>query len=156
AKDNSLSIDFRSLLHPKEKSQNPNGIRLYTALFRLGTIFVTTNYDQWLDEHIPVPASAVTAGTGPAATAKVDRIEMNVIHRVEDLSPSLLSRSNTVVHLHGSLLNPEGMILTTHQYLEHYANDRVSGDAHKENRVLTFLQHLFTDRTVLFIGYGLE
>jgi hypothetical protein len=47
------------------------------------------------------------------------------------------------------------MILTTQDYVRHYANDRLSGDAAKENRVLTFLEYLFANRTVLFVGYGL-
>ena len=48
------------------------------------------------------------------------------------------------------------MILTTPQYLKHYANDRLSGDVSRENKVLTFLESLFSQRTVLFVGYGLE
>jgi hypothetical protein len=48
------------------------------------------------------------------------------------------------------------MILTTRDYLQHYANDRSMRDPQKENRVLTFLDSLFRDKTVLFIGYGLE
>ena len=43
------------------------------------------------------------------------------------------------------------MILTTPHYVQHYANDRKS----QENIVLTFLEDLFRDKTVLFIGYGL-
>ncbi len=48
------------------------------------------------------------------------------------------------------------MILTTQDYVRHYANDRVAGDPQKENRVLTFLDFLFKNKTVLFIGYGLD
>jgi hypothetical protein len=48
------------------------------------------------------------------------------------------------------------MILTTQDYVRHYANDRLSGDPSRENRVLTFLEYLFDNKTVLFIGYGLE
>ena len=48
------------------------------------------------------------------------------------------------------------MILTTQDYVRHYANDRLSGDPQRENRVLTFLEWLFDNKTVLFIGYGLE
>jgi hypothetical protein len=48
------------------------------------------------------------------------------------------------------------MILSTHDYVRHYANDRLSGDPQKENRVLTFLEFLFKYKTVLFVGYGLD
>ncbi len=48
------------------------------------------------------------------------------------------------------------MILTTRHYLQHYANDRRTTDHDPENYVLTFLEHLFTHKTVLFVGYGLD
>ena len=37
-----------------------------------------------------------------------------------------------------------------------YANDRISKEEDKENKILTFLEHLFNNKTVLFIGYGLD
>jgi hypothetical protein len=60
-----------------------------------------------------------------------------------------------VLHLHGSLLDPGSMILTTQHYVRHYANDRRAG-ADGENKVLTFLGFLFAEKNVLFVGYGLE
>ena len=48
------------------------------------------------------------------------------------------------------------MILTTQDYIRHYANDRGPGDPEAENRILTFLDYLFREKTVLFIGYGLQ
>ena len=48
------------------------------------------------------------------------------------------------------------MVLTTQDYVTRYANDRFKTDPSMENRVLTFLDHLFTNKTVLFVGYGLE
>ena len=48
------------------------------------------------------------------------------------------------------------MILTTQDYIRHYANDRRADGPEGENRVLTFLEFLFSEKNVLFIGYGLE
>ena len=48
------------------------------------------------------------------------------------------------------------MILTTQDYVRHYANDRRADGPEGENRVLTFLEFLFSQKTVLFVGYGLE
>ena len=48
------------------------------------------------------------------------------------------------------------MILTTRHYVRHYANDRMSENVKNENNILTFLDFLFSNRTVLFVGYGLE
>ena len=48
------------------------------------------------------------------------------------------------------------MILTTAHYVRHYANDRRANARDPENYVLTFLEHLFEHKTVLFVGYGLD
>lgn len=147
-------INFRRLLHAREPRENEQGCRLYNSLFNLGKTFVTTNYDVWLDERIPEPKASVSPSTQPSDIQPLHPIR--VVHRVDELLPGVLSEPNTVIHLHGSLLEPAGMILTTQDYVRHYANDRLSGDGKRENRVLTFLEWLFDNKTVLFIGYGLE
>lgn len=154
AKEKSALIDYRAVLHPSLWREHKNGSRLYNSLFELGKTFVTTNYDQWLDERRPGPLAGTTPLAKAANTSPIPAIR--VVHQPEHFIPSLLSEPNTVTHLHGSLLEPNGMILTTRDYMQHYANDRSTSDPHKENRVLTFLDSLFADKTVLFIGYGLE
>jgi hypothetical protein len=47
-------------------------------------------------------------------------------------------------------------VITTRDYITRYANDRRADDPMKENRTLTFLGHLFTMKTVLFVGYGVD
>jgi len=79
-----------------------------------------------------------------------------VVSRPEKFLPGLLDGKDTVVHLHGSVDDPAGMIMTMQEYLNHYRNDRRLADAENENRVLTFLEDLFQHKNVLFIGYGLE
>lgn len=149
-----ISIDFRKLLHPLGRKGHEQGRRLYASLFKLGKTFITTNYDKWLDEEIVETALSLTAEPNPG-DAPI-RNPMKVVHKVQDFTPAILSQPYTVIHLHGSLLDPTGMILTTQDYVRHYANDRFAGEAANENRVLTFLEHLFKHKTVLFIGYGLE
>src|ERR1017187_5797415 len=154
AKEKHATIDYHRILHPNPRRDHKNGCRLYTSLFGLGKTFVTTNYDEWLDELIAEPIVTAVPSSKLADTTLA--IPIRVVYKREELLPSLLSQPNTVVHLHGSIREPTGMVLTTHDYVEHYANDRYGGDAQKENRVLTFLEHLFTQKTALFIGYGLE
>jgi len=149
-----IPIDFRALLHPSGKNTNSKGRELYGSLSRLGSTFVTTNYDEWLDEEIDFSDLRMDPATDPRI-APEPRMR-NVYHRVEDLTAANLNQSNTVIHLHGSLLDSDSMVLTTQDYVRHYANDRMSGDPVLENRVLTFLENLFKQKTVLFIGYGLE
>ncbi len=153
-KEHATHIDFRKLLHPSGKKDHIKGRKLFASLSKLGKTFVTTNYDEWLDEEIDLPPVAAVVAFGPAAPATTNT--RTVIHKVHDLTLANLNKPNTVIHLHGSLVNPDGMILTTQHYVRHYANDRLSGNAEKENRVLTFLEHLFNEKTVLFVGYGLE
>ena len=154
ANEHKTNIAYRDILHPKPPRESVTGQRLYNALFRLSTIIVTTNYDVWLDERLPAPTpTAVPTG----APAHLTAAPMNVVYRPEQISPALLSQPNTVIHLHGSVLDPITMIMTTSDYINQYAAyNRSSRDPQTENPVLTFLEFLFRHRTVLFIGYGLE
>ena len=149
-----ISIDFRKLIHPRSRREEVVGQRLYGSLSKLAKVFVTTNFDEWLDEELPEPMLSL-APDNDSATVRVPS-KRNVIYKIHDLTPAALSQTNTAIHLHGSVLEPSGMVLTPGDYVRHYANDRVTGEPAKENRVLTFLEHLFAHKTVLFVGYGLE
>jgi SIR2-like protein len=116
---------------------------------RAGKTFVTTNYDEWLDDEIVPPTTDVEGEAG--GSADVAPRARTVYFKPEDLTAANLNRQDVVIHLHGSVKSPGGMILTTPHYVQHYANDRKA----QENIVLTFLEGLFRDKTVLFIGYGL-
>jgi|SRR5579859_562871 len=154
AEETKTPIDFEALLHPTARAKHPNGQRLYKSLFALGNVFVTTNYDRWLDERIAEPAASAAPLASPSTPSPA--APMRSIYNVNDFLPAVLTQANTVVHLHGSVADPKKMVLTTREYIELYANDHRTGDANLENRALTFLEHLFGHYTVLFIGYGLE
>ena len=147
--EHQIPIDFRRILHRKERTEHVIGCRLYGYLSKLGKTFVTTNYDEWLDEEIAPPSTDVEGEAG--GSADVAPRARTVYFKPEDLTAANLNRQDVVIHLHGSVKSPDGMILTTAHYVQHYANDRKA----QENIVLTFLEDLFRDKTVLFIGYGL-
>jgi SIR2-like domain len=153
-REHKLPIKFDEILYPDGRNTNPKGRRLYEALSNLGKTFVTTNYDDWLHTAIGAPAPSLSS-EGAAATATISQTR-TVIYKVEEFTPNNLERPNTVFHLHGSLLDPASMILTTQHYVRHYANDRRADGPAGENRVLTFLGFLFAEKNVLFVGYGLE
>jgi hypothetical protein len=153
ARVSSTPLDFATVLRPSGKKDNLDGQRLYAALSRLGRIFVTTNYDEWLDTQIEIPSPSVASTTMATSTPDTSR---NVWYHVKDFTADKLDTPNTVIHLHGSLRAPLDMVLTTPHYVRHYANDRLTSDFRKENKALTFLEFLFSHRTVLFVGYGLE
>jgi hypothetical protein len=152
-KEHGLPIKFQTLLHPKGKN-DARGQRLFSSLSNLGRTFVTTNYDEWLDEAIVLPD--LSAKTVPASMGSPRFEPRTIIYKVEDFTPANLNKPDTVIHLHGSLRAPDSMVLTTQHYVQHYANDRRTKETEDENRVLTFLEYLFTEKTVLFVGYGLE
>ena len=153
-RQHNLPIKFDAILYPDGRNTNLKGRRLYEALSKLGRTFVTTNYDDWLDTTIGAPPLTVSAvgGTGTPTIGQ----KPTIIYKVEELTPDNLERPNTIFHLHGSLLDPTRMILTTQDYVRHYANDRRADGPEGENRVLTFLGFLFSQKNVLFVGYGLE
>jgi len=148
--EHNIPINFQEILHPTGGHDHRQGRRLYQALSKLATTFITTNYDRWLDNELQQPGLSVTEEEQPTGT--IEDSSRRILYRPQEFTPAELSRANTVIHLHGSLREPRGMILTTSDYLKHYSNDR----SQNENRVLTLLEHLFEHKCVLFIGYGLE
>jgi hypothetical protein len=148
-----IPIDYEKILYPRGAENSPKGRRLYDALSRLGKTFVTTNYDRWLDTTIESPPVSVT---GEAQTAQPSISgRRTALYNVDDFTPARLNQPDTVFHVHGSMREPRSMIVTTPHYVRHYANDRMT-DGGKENNVLTFLTYLFAEKSVLFVGYGLE
>ena len=150
-----VRINFRDLLHQTPREDHDTGKRLYSYLSKIGKTFVTTNYDEWLDEQ-PSYGSAGLPDEQISTTAIPVPKPRTVIHKPEELTVANLNQENVVIHLHGSVKNPGGMIMTTPDYVRHYANERGVGGSNQENYVLNFLGHLFTHKTVLFVGYGLD
>jgi hypothetical protein len=152
--EHSLRIDYAKLIQPDDYSNNAAGQRVYRSLGKLGQTFVTTNYDAWLDTEIPdlklsiEPKAQDTTAAAPKSRRRI--IDVN------EFTPANLNQPNCVFHLHGSVIDPTGMIMTTRDYISRYANDRRADDPDLENRTLTFLEFLFQRKTVLFVGYGLE
>ena len=147
-------IDYRSLLHRVPRHAHVDGRKLYSHLSKLAKTFITTNYDEWLDEELPAAAADLTGGSG-SLSDDTPR-PRTVLYKPIDLKPENLDREDAVIHLHGSVKDPEGMILTTPDYVRHYANDQRSREPDRQNYVPTFLEHLFRNKTVLFVGYGLD
>jgi hypothetical protein len=140
--------DYRALLMPALPEGDTAAI--YEDLYSVGTPFVTTNYDEWLDRcaertHAPRVSVHMDADASPPA-AVVSRSPKRVFFLRKDLTVDTLTVPGNVVHLHGSVREPASMILTTRNYLEHYSDPTVH----------QFLSDLFSKYTVLFVGYGLE
>jgi hypothetical protein len=137
AKAGLASLDFVKFIQPDRLLD----CRVYEYLRAIGCVYVTTNYDNFMDR--PPLRTEVTTPSGPSSPAQPAANE--IICRPDQFTAQHLRRPGAVVHLHGSVTAPESMIITTPDYLRHYEN------AH----VRQFLGELFSQYTVLFIGYGL-
>lgn len=125
ARKKGLKIDYSSIFSVPLGPDN-----VYSYLNSLNSSFVTTNYEKYLS---PESRSA-------------DPEDEWRFYKREQLLRVNLDKNGNVVHLHGCLDDPDNMVITTKDYLEHYSSEEVQ----------TFLTYLFETKTVLFLGYGLE
>jgi hypothetical protein len=143
AKEHGLEIDFDSILHPT-KPPPAIGLELYELLSGLRPVFVTTNYDKWLDDAGPEELSTEVKVGSESEPAKRPSRRPKYYMR-EHLSSALLAERGAVIHLHGSYTEPSSMVVSLKNYIKHYADPRVQ----------SFLSAMFKNYTVLFVGYGL-
>jgi hypothetical protein len=145
-RDSGVTIDYKGILQPHGPSRAD--LILFEHLVSIGAPFVTTNYDLLIEiAAVTSPgATVVTKEEGPPQSGLGTARELKSIHLVSDLRTDLLYQPDHVFHLHGSVDDYDGMIISTRDYLEHYANPDV----------IEFLRVLFTEFTVLFIGYGVD
>ncbi len=136
--------DFRKMLMTSDSAKKDVGDDLYRNLSSISNRFVTTNYDEWLEYDF----ASGGVGLAPSPVAPIIN-KRKLVCIPGDFKISHLE-DGKVVHLHGSLTDPESMIVTTGDYISHYKNDRATG----ENPVTAFLYHLFQlgGWSVLFIG----
>lgn len=150
-KQHDLSIEFKELLEPSVVKKK-TGDEVYANLSKLATTFVTTNYDDWLNQN---PPTAFRADKFPSSSKPPD-ISRHPFYKRSDISVENLDVPNAVFHIHGSIRDRGSMVLTTVDYLDRYSSHRIDGKGNHENPFLTFLQTLFQLKNVLFIGYGLN
>jgi len=93
---------------------------------------------------------------GSSSGSKAPDTSRHPFYKRSQISPENLDVPNAVFHIHGSIRDPENMVLTTVDYLDLYSSHRIDGRENRENPFLTFLQTLFKLKNVLFIGYGLN
>ena len=142
AEEYQVDIDFDKILHPGAPKQP--GADLYQLLSDLNPVFVTTNYDKWLDIQ-PLAAATEASSTEAGKEASVP-VARSTYFRREDLTSDRLTERGAVIHLHGSYREPLNMVVSLRDYIQHYADESVK----------TFLAEMFRSHTVLFVGYGLS
>lgn len=136
-------INFDAILHPKEVSAD--GQEAYRLLAAMNPVFVTTNYDTWLDRIPPEPLHGVE-GVVPNEAVSSRSLTRPRYFQPDDFTADKLFERGAVIHLHGSCEAPKSMIISLRDYISHYAKETVQ----------TFLTEMFRTRCVLFLGYSLS
>ena len=122
---------------------------IYKDIYALNAIFVTTNFDDYLDIIAEQPVDKPTSFSEEPASKDYAEREIprgKVFHSKEDLLLSNLANGN-VIHLHGSVEEDSKTVVTIVDYMRHY---ELGGEP------AAFLEAVFNAYTVLFLGYGLE
>jgi hypothetical protein len=122
---------------------------IYDALYAFNAVYVTTNYDDYLDRLVQRPAQPMPSAALPGSPIEPNveiHLLAKVIHNKDALLLSILNNGN-VIHLHGSINDENNAVVTIVDYMEHYK---------PEGKPATFLKEVFTNYVVLFVGYGLE
>lgn len=130
AEQKRFTLDYRKYLgEPNDNSD------IYQYLNSIGCPCVTTNYDELLK---PI----ISGGASGNAAPKTGQRFVNC----DDMFAAHLDKAGSVIHLHGALSEQGTIVATTKSYLELYDKERTQ----------QFLKDLFSQKVVLFIGYGLE
>jgi SIR2-like domain len=125
AEKKAVRINYESIFQVKLEPGN-----VYSYLNSFNSSFVTTNYEKFL-----APESR-----------KAEPEEKWRFYKREHLLRVNLDQNGNVVHIHGCLDDPDNMVITTKDYLDHYSSKELQD----------FLRYLFEKKTILFLGYGLE
>ena len=134
-----FKMEAAKFLQEKEneylRKWEPNNI--YETIKKINCVYVTTNYDELL---MPRLLSRRNKRQTPKPIQKI-------CFR-EEISPDILKQpgSGRVIHLHGCKSDPDTMVITERDYHEHYESPNIK----------KFLECLFKEKIVLFLGYGLS
>lgn len=144
---NIQSLSMKALL--KGKDELINRFTIYDDLYAFNAVYVTTNYEDYLDKVAQKPITKpISIAQTAAAQDAVDKEipKGKIIYSKEQLLISNLINGN-IIHLHGSIHDESNTIVTIVDYMKHYEQN---------SKPAVLLKEIFRAYTVLFVGYGLE
>ncbi len=107
AKENAIGLDFDGILHPARPLAA--GVTLYEQISSLRPVFVTTNYDKWLDSRLPETTTVLSQSEDPCPPQRsTDRPKY---WQTAHITPDRLTEREAVIHLHGSYTEPDSMVV---------------------------------------------
>jgi len=122
--------------------------KIYEDIYSLNGIYVTTNYDEYLDqiaEQPLIPTNSIATELSSKLEVK-NLLKPKIVYEENEILISKLDNGN-IIHIHGSVKDGKTMVITMSDYMKTYARD---------SKVSAFLEEVFKNFTVLFIGYGIE
>lgn len=129
----------------KSNENKSKDLNIYNYLARLNVIFITTNWDDYLE----LALKRITEDLKEGDQEKINELTtktVNSYYRREELLTKNLE-VGSIMYLHGSIKDESTIIQTTYDYINHYE---------KKSEASILLEHIFNNYTVLFIGYGLD
>lgn len=135
--------NLKKLLSAKRSS------KVYDYLFSIGAVNITTNFDEHFDKVLEKQTPSVDpklASNNSDEPASIESSTAKVIFKNEELLADLLLTPGNIIHLHGSVRDQKGLIITFPDYAKHYE---------RNSNASVLLGEIFR-KTVLFVGYGLE
>ncbi|MDD3399357.1 MAG: SIR2 family protein [Candidatus Methanomethylophilaceae archaeon] len=99
---------------------------IYKEIYKIPAIFVTTNVDTHLHKQFAPSLDLV-----------------NVVYKENDFNRSV--ELSKIYQIHGTILDKDSMVFTVSDYLKRY-----------NGKIKNFLEDIFKNYVVLFIGYGLS
>ena len=120
--------DFYRIMEESLKI-NKNKNNVYEYIKELNGVCITTNADKALDKYYE---------------------EKNIKYRDKDFNANSISKIY-LYKIHGTIDKKDSLVFTVAQYLERYSPNE------KENKnFLNFLERVFSEYTILFVGYGIS
>lgn len=122
---------------------------IYDDLYSFNAIYLTTNYDEYLDKTANKAYRDFISRQESSNEAR-DPIDSKRDYRIVSAKDDLLVselKNRTIIHFHGSAENESDLVVTIVDYMNHYV---------KDSKPAVLLEEVFKSYTVLFVGYGLE
>lgn len=129
----------RNFLLPLEPAGQESS-DVYQNLYSLNAIYVTTNYDDYLDQM------ALKTKDEDNIKKDFEENDRKVFFLDEDMLISKLLVPGNIIHIHGGMKPEQFPVITIWDYINRYSQDK---------NLVEFLRYLFKEFCVLFIGYGL-
>jgi len=142
---------LKKALKSRITAENRKYKEIYKLIVNFSCPCVTTNIDELLDLEAVAAVKNLTSGV--KTTPQIN--QPNIYHHFSSLHDPSLLNSNDVVHIHGSINDKNkgrSPVLTIEEYFQAYSRSKTKSTTDLPE----FLSKLFSEKVVLFIGYGLE